>query len=256
MLPDQNVCFECTKGAIASLRKMGYTSVECGDVIYVPVSRLLPNSNKRVTVICDYCGSEYSVMFSDLTKMRNKCDVVMDACSKCRKKKSSDVLRVRYGVDLPLNVPGAYQKMIKTIEEKYGFGKRNIFPKEDVEYDSALSRAFMPGRVWTSKPQKQMYETLRDAGYDVRLNYATEWGFLDVALFVHNAKVDVEYDGRYWHDMNLEHDAKRNVAAENDGWKVIRFRGKSIAPTIEQLNTAIEIAINENRPLQIIELAG
>lgn len=198
----------------------------------------------------------------------------------------------KYGVNNPMKVPEICNKAVETSIDRYGedyyrrkildsmtlaeqlFGQRSYFINnvlarekrrltclERYGAESVLASQVIHDKILrsfgkSSKPQRLMYESLKDLGYDVHEDYACNGYWYDCAVFIGDHKLDIEYDGRYWHSLCLEKDRIRNEKTIADGWKVIRFRGNTAIPSIDQLNTAINIAITENQPLQVIELAG
>ena len=92
-----------------------------------------------------------------------------------------------------------------------------------------------------SKPQVKTYENAKLLYEDAILNYPLEikkglWYSLDTAIL--SIKLDIEYDGSYWHEGKEEHDKKRDQELKKHGWKVLRY--KDYVPTLEQLKKDIE----------------
>ncbi len=56
-------------------------------------------------------------------------------------------------------------------------------------------------------------------------------------------KIDIETDGEIWHPEGNSHDRKRNWFLRNQGWKIMRFRGKEIKKDIHSCITRIKIEI-------------
>ena len=59
-------------------------------------------------------------------------------------------------------------------------------------------------------------------------------------------KIDVEYDGWYWHKDTEERDKKRNYKVLNLGYKILRIKSKFLLPTEGQIKLAVEYLTNEN----------
>lgn len=79
---------------------------------------LTSGSNKKVVLICDYCGAE-TVKPNKLIKSQNLI-VNKDCCFKCRHKKSNDVCLSKYGVSNIFQAPETIEKIKSTNIEKYG----------------------------------------------------------------------------------------------------------------------------------------
>lgn len=83
-------------------------------------------------------------------------------------------------------------------------------------------------RVKPSRPQRWLHNILVERGfYDAHLEMPLDVSghsySLDVALPC--AKVDIEYDGHYWHSINGNalRDRQRDIILNMAGWKVIRL---------------------------------
>jgi hypothetical protein len=85
-----------------------------------------------------------------------------------------------------------------------------------------------------SKPQGELYEKAEDLYEDAILNYQLGKYSLDIGVV--SIKLDIEYDGSYWH-QDREGDEKRQKEIEDKGWKVLRY--KDYVPTLEQLREDI-----------------
>jgi hypothetical protein len=72
-----------------------------------------------------------------------------------------------------------------------------------------------------SKEQVKLFEMVKHLYPSAILNYPYKRYCLDVAI--PEMRVDIEFDGYYWHKGREEVDMKRQIELENDGWKVIRY---------------------------------
>ena len=77
---------------------------------------------------------------------------------------------------------------------------------------------------------------------------------LDCLLIINHIKIDVEYDGWYWHQNRQEKDADRDNKLFSLGYKVLRIRANKLLPTIEQIQNAINYLLNTNFLFTSIEL--
>ena len=141
----------------------------------------------------------------------------------------------RYGVINPLLLPSVQEKAKQTCFERYGARSPLIIE----EFRAKARRSYYKnGNVPTSKPQRHMYDSILEHGYDAHLNYPFGHYFFDVAVLFAGLRIDVEFDGAYWH-QDSNQDISRDISAINAGWRVIRFIGKRKAPTWEQIESAI-----------------
>ena len=126
--------------------------------------------------------------------------------------------------------------------------KNTMLERYGVEYsmqsDELLSKSretfYKNNSISTSKQQKQLYEMLSNLYEDkeVQINYPYGRCSLDIALFIDNKNIDIEYDGWYWH-QDLQHDRRRDEFLKSNGWKIIRVKGSHKIPTENQLQEAI-----------------
>lgn len=78
---------------------------------------------------------------------------------------------------------------------------------------------------WPSKPQVELFQLIKIKYENARLEHPiktknrTIW--LDIALV--KEKINVEYDGTYWHELNGG-DEMRDKILKEKGWKIIRIK--------------------------------
>ncbi len=89
---------------------------------------------------------------------------------------------------------------------------------------------------------RQRYKTdieslMRNALKSNRIDFCEEfpirgkYGYsLDFAIV--DLKIDIECDGEHYHKIGNSHDRKRNWVLRNNGWIILRFRGKEIKENI------------------------
>ncbi len=89
----------------------------------------------------------------------------------------------------------------------------------------------------TSIPEKMLFNILKEIYPSAKhkykiINDKNYYWEMDVA--VPEIKLNVEYDGEYWHKNNRIRDFKRDLFLINKGWKIIRIEYKD-SPTYETL---------------------
>lgn len=62
---------------------------------------------------------------------------------------------------------------------------------------------------------------------------------------VNGTKIDVEFDGKYWH-QNKERDDKRDAYMFSKGFKVLRIIGNHYIPSRELIEQSINELINND----------
>ena len=67
-------------------------------------------------------------------------------------------------------------------------------------------------------------------------------------------KIDIEYDGWYWHQDRRKDDIRNKVLTKRFGWKVIRVQSGSYLPKTEDVVNAINALINSEQKIYTITL--
>lgn len=161
----------------------------------------------------------------------------------------------KYGVDNPSKVDEFKQKKIETSLSHYG--TEYPIQNEDVKIKCITNRNITlskNGNIPTSSQQIGVFNTLNDYGYDVKLNYPESKFTLDIAFFKDDIKIDIEYDGWYWHQDEEKDNIRNNILINKFGWKVLRIKSSSLLPTKKQLLDAINSLINTDLTLYEIVL--
>lgn len=172
----------------------------------------------------------------------------------------------KYGVENVLSLQENQNKSKKAIQEKYGVEK--AFQSKDIRekakessrlkygVDYALQNEeirkqaqgalIKSGKVPVSKPQKAIFDLLKKHYQNCFLNYPESLLSLDCAVFLDNVKIDIEYDGWYWH-QDQQKDIKRDRIVQKMGYKVLRIKGSSNIPKEEELLSQINELINSDQ---------
>ena len=147
----------------------------------------------------------------------------------------------RYGVEYSLQLPKIREKM----KEYYDAHKDEIIEKR-------MKTLSKNGGIHTSSQQITVYEMLKEQYENVEINYPVCSFSLDIALFLCDKKIDIEYDGWYWH-QDKQKDRRRDEVLKSKGWCILRIRSGTKIPTIEQLIEQINYIIdNDAKYAQII----
>ena len=124
--------------------------------------------------------------------------------------------------------------------------------RQDVKEKIAVA-FYEKGSQKTSSQQLEIYNILKENNYKVELNYPVSNVTLDVAIFIGEIKIDLEYDGWYWH-QNSQKDRKRDEFLKSKGWKVLRIRSGRKIPTYAQVEESINKLIDSSRTFTEIKL--
>lgn len=243
-----------------------------GTKIIVKTKDLTPGSHVRVDVLCDYCGTIKNVAYKDYLK--NHDEVFGDCCHKCEYIKYKNTLKSKYGVDKSFDIPGVkekiiasnlnnhgftwpqqnpeiYQKSINTFQEKYGVNR----PLQDKEILSKMiSHWSANGNAPTSKPQLKLFELLQNMKIgECKLEVPCDRCLLDIVVYIKDIKIDIEYDGVYWH-KDTQRDRRRDFFIKKSGYKIIRIKGnkKDSIPSSEVIKEAIDYLISGHSYKEII----
>lgn len=109
------------------------------------------------------------------------------------------------------------------------------------------------GTVPTSTQQTDVYNIIKKRYSNVELNYPFNKFSLDIFLLYNNIKIDIEYDGWYWH-QDSQRDRRRDEYLKSQGFKIFRIRSGKKLPTEEQLFETIDKLINTDRKYTEIKL--
>ena len=77
---------------------------------------------------------------------------------------------------------------------------------------------------------------------------------LDIELIYNDCKIDIEYDGYYWHKDKQERDKRRNYYVKNKGYKILRIRSNYEMPTSQQIIQGVDYLVKDNHFLKYIDL--
>lgn len=149
----------------------------------------------------------------------------------------------RYGFESALSNPIVQEKIHKTIRRKYGVN----YITQNKEIRAKIAETLNKNNSCpTSSQQLEIYNMLKENNYNVELNYPLSRINLDIAIFIDNIKIDLEYDCAHWH-KDQQKDRKRDEFTKSQGWKILRIRSGHKLPTLEQLEESIDKLINSDR---------
>lgn len=200
-------------------RALGYT-FNSGDIIKVHAYELMPHSHERVKGFCDKCGAEicceYRQYLDRIKKHNGKY-----LCQKCA---SGDI--------------DIINKRKSTCINKYGCQN----PMQDLDI-AIKNRSSYGDKVPTSKAQIKLYDLLKQHYNKCEINYQEGPFSLDVYLHINDCKIDVEYDGMYWH-QDKSKDKRRDVYLNSLGYKVLRIKANREIPDEDIIIQTITNLIN------------
>lgn len=190
-----------------------------------------------------------------------------------------EIAQKRYGVNNVAKSPEIQQRIRETNVERYGVenclllkesqnkGKQRAKTKEVKEkrkntnlekygYEYGLSSPVVRNKIIqsyykngsqkTSQQQKQLQNVLNEIYGNCELNYPCGQCSLDCMVEINGIKIDVEYDGEYWH-QDIQRDRKRDEFVKSQGYKIFRIRGSHTVPTFEEIKNKINILLTTNK---------
>lgn len=177
-----------------------------------------------VIAVCDCCGKEISIQYRQYLMRIGKHEGKY-YCKECfsqskeaqqkKQEKSKKTCLIKYSVENPMQLKKFQEKMRKSLGDN----------------------------IPTSKPQLEIYKILKNNFDSVVLNYPFESLSLDCAVFFDKMKIDVEYDGWYWH-QDFQKDIRRDRFLQSQGFKVFRIKGGNTIPSEEVIKNSIKKLVN------------
>lgn len=171
------------------------------------------------------------------------------------KKKARATTLERYGVEFITQSPEFRQKATNTCMERYGVP--NV--AQVLEFRAKMRQTMcVNGVTFTSKAERAMCDILKDMyGTDNCFpSYPEGVLLLDCMLLVDGYRIDVEYDGNYWHRGEGQRDAARNAVLMNMGYKVLRIKAnnRDTMPSKQQIKDAVDYLVKDNHHLVFIDM--
>lgn len=188
--------------------------------------------------------------------------------SKEIKDKANQTIKERYGFECCLQSPEIREKSKETLFKKYGVS--NIMELQEFrdkaketcleKYGGESSQSSLEIRkksmqtlleknsVPSSKAEQAMSKRIEEIyGADnCQEQYPVDRVFLDCLLQYQGLKIDVEFDGDFWHKDKESYDNRRDYFLKRKGYKIIRFRSKGKIPTEEQIKQCVNYLVNNN----------
>lgn len=251
-------------------RNLGY-NVKRDSVIQVPPEHLTNGCKSKVLVICDKCGKQKEMIYANYVKYHHQ--DVGDLCSKCNKELLKQSMVDTYGVEHPLHLPSFKQKREETLQKNYGVSGPLANPhlKEkaiqtniqkygvawNVQNKKCIEKRNLTylrnGSCRTSKQQIQLQEQLCSLYGQCEINVPCSNFMLDCVLNINGCKINIEYDGWYWH-QDKHKDIIRDMIVKKYGYKIIRIKSAYMLPTDAQLQNTISELINSQHTFKEIIL--
>ena len=160
----------------------------------------------------------------------------------------------KYGVDCNIaHVPEIQEKIQQTNLKKYGVRYATQAPEVIKKIRKAL---YKNGTIPTSSMEKYVCDLVHEiyGKENCKDGFAVGLVNLDCLLLFNDKRIDIEYDGWYWHKNRQEQDKRRNYWLIRQGYKVLRIRSNYELPTKEQIIEGVDYLVKGNHSLKFIDL--
>ena len=293
LVPNQLIQVKVIGITLEHYRNLGY-DVNIFDTIMVPPEHLTSGSKAFVDVKCDICGDIIRRQYKKYIKShtygfdtcgRCKTNKTQRTCFDKYgvdnpmhvldvKEKLQNTIRLKFGVDNISQLEEIKQKKMNTFQQRYGvnwamesediknkvkqtclkkYGCTNSMQNETIRA-KAMSTLCKNGNTPTSSQQIEVYNILKQYYDTTKLNYPFSLLSLDIFVCINNIKIDVEYDGWFWH-QDKQKDLQRDKFLQSKGFKVLRIRSGELLPTEQELLDAINYLINTEHKFKEIILS-
>lgn len=194
------------------------------------------------------------------------------------KEKIIDSYINKFGVDNPMKNKDVVAKAIQTNNDKYGgnsalcdkairekskqtclckYGVSNPYQSKEIQA-KAKKTLYKNSTNPTSKVEKILCKQLIEIfGADKCFpSYPVGELTLDCLLILNDNKIDIEYDGYYWHKNRGQKDGARNAVLMDKGYRIIRIKGNNqdALPSNEQIINAVDYLVKDNHHLVFIDM--
>lgn len=271
--------------------ELGYTFSKLGEEFEVFAYELQPYSNVKIEVVCDYCGNIYYPTYHNFYKKKDKKHCCRNCVSKvsketCLKKYGKEhysqtieskehkkqTFIKHYGVENPSQSKEIQNKKKETNKNKFGkewfvesdeFKKQNLIrygvenPMQNHEVREKAAKSITANNNYpTSKEENKFIGILKDIFGEEKCligQYCRRY-VLDCLLIVEDIKIDIEYDGWYWHNLKQDSDKVRDEYMLSKGYKVLRFVSKGTMPQKELIIDCVKQLCETNQKFLQIQI--
>lgn len=120
IIPNQKIEINTRRHDVANYYKSKGYDVQLNKLFIIDAEDLMHGSGKEIWVKCDYCDEKYKMPYKVYFKNVLSCIVQKCACDKCSRKKATEIYRLKYGVDNPMQRKEIKNKAIETNIKRYG----------------------------------------------------------------------------------------------------------------------------------------
>lgn len=197
-------------------------------------------------------GVPYAMMSDDIKQKTvqtclNKFGVQYPMQNNEVRAKCIESMQLKYGVNRPLQCKEIMNKVKQTNLLKYGTEN----PMSNMEIRSKAFQTMLKNdNVRTSKPQEELGILLQKIYPLVQSDVVIRSFCLDFVLNINDCKIDIEYDGSYWHNTPeaQRRDLIRDKILQKEyKFKTLRIKSGYLIPDKQQIIDAIDDLIYNNK---------
>lgn len=118
MILDEYIDVTIINNQMPYYRSKGYKFNKKGEVIRVKIEDMPHNSNRKIRVKCDLCGTEKIISIQNYYKSYD--NQAYYCCADCARIKQNTIMRERYGTTIPYQVEAIKEKGKQTLLNHYG----------------------------------------------------------------------------------------------------------------------------------------
>lgn len=270
---------------------LGYKFTKLGEEFEVFAYDLQKGSGAIVEVVCDFCGEKFYPTYHNFSRRKEgmhccrKCFTLaakqtslkkygVEHYAKtedCKKRKVKNMIE-KYGVENPSQLDFVKDKKKLTNLSKFNaewfvqseqfknnnlkaYGVKN--PMQNYNIREKAAKSITKNKKYpVSKEELKFVSLLKDIFGDENCltgKYCRRY-ILDCLLLYKDFKIDVEYDGLYWHMLKKESDLKRDNYLIENNYKVLRFVSKGSMPSKDIIIDAVNELILKDKNKIVIEV--
>lgn len=246
------ICDFCGKEIVKTykdyIRQRKNNPIDCCDECHGEKSKI--TNQERYGGNSPACSSEIISKMSNTFKEKYGWDWISKAPEIKQKKKETNLLN--YGVENASQAEEVKLKIKRTCMEKYGGPSSQNSPEVRRKAIKTLTNN---NGVYSSKPEREMVLKLKEIYGEENCfpQYPLDLIVFDCLIIVNGVKIDVEFDGTYWH-KDTHKDIKRDYFTFSNGIKVLRFKGDYVAPSKEQIIQSVDYLVNNEHRHLIVNI--
>jgi very-short-patch-repair endonuclease len=151
----------------------------------------------------------------------------------------------KYGVKNYTQTKEYKEKAKKTCNEKYGC---DFAGQAQEVIEKRVKTLYNNHNYKSSKQEIEIYNLLVELYGEKNCikDYFFSRVIMDILLNINDCKIDIEYDGWYWHKDNQQYDRRRDEFLKSQGYKILRIKASHNIPTKTQLLKAIDYLVKGN----------